>query len=211
MLLVAAHAGGADVPEVAALHQIPQPGEDPLGSLPTTVVPAHRGADEDVEVHVPTIARGGSDLASSGAMDLSFAFFADNASVPVDGKVYVLGGGFSALAMPQLPGRATFAVVAGFRFGSADAGKTQVIELRFLDSDGKFIIPAATLQFQSAGPGQDPARDVSISTVTYLSPMFGEPGVYSAQYWAGERLLTSVELTVEEQQPPAAVAGSRPN
>jgi hypothetical protein len=144
-------------------------------------------------------------------MELSFAFFADNASVPVDGKLYVLGGGFSALAMPQLPGRATFAVVAGFRFGSADAGKTQVIELRFLDGAGRFILPAATLQFQSAVQGQDPNRDVSISTVTYLSPMFGEPGLYSAQYWAGERLLTSVELSVEEQGAPAALPGSRPN
>ena len=143
-------------------------------------------------------------------MDLSFAFFADHASVPPDGKVYVLGGGFSALHLPRLPGQATFAVVAGFRFGGGDTGKTHVVELRLVDSRGKQLLPPATLQFQSAGPLPQEDRVVSVSTVTYLSPMFGEPGVYSAEFWAAERLLTTVDVLVEEQQAPPAI-GSRPN
>lgn len=147
-------------------------------------------------------------------MDLSFAFFADSASVPPDGKVYVLGGGFSTLALPQLPGRAGFVVVAGFRFRPSEMGRTHLVELRFLDGDDKLVIPAATLQFQSAGPQPDADREVSISTVTFLSPMFGEPGVYRAEYWDGDHLLESVRLSVEEQPPQAAVPGvpgSRPN
>jgi len=147
-------------------------------------------------------------------MDLSFAFFADNASVPADGKVYVLGGGFSALALPALPGRVTFAVVAGFRFNGEDAGRTHLVELRFLDAEGKLVLPVATLQFQSAGLVPEGEREVSVSTVTYLSPMFGEAGLYTVQFWAGDRPLTSLRLTVEaqQQQPLAPVdEGVRPN
>src|SRR5437660_5065712 len=117
-------------------------------------------------------------VASFAAVELSFAFFADSAVVPPDGKLYVLGGEFSTLALVQLPGRANFAVVAGFRFGPADVSQTRSVELRFVDADGKLVLPAASLQFQSAG-GQLPiGQEVSVSTVTFLQPMFGEPGTY---------------------------------
>jgi hypothetical protein len=144
-------------------------------------------------------------------MELSFAFFADSAVVPPDGKVYALGGGFSTLALPQLPGRAAFAVVAGFRFGPGDVGQTQQVELRLVDADGKLLIPAANLQFQSAGAKLDPGQEVSISTVTVLQPMFGEPGTYTAEFWAEGRRLTGVHLHVIERQPPPAISADRPN
>jgi hypothetical protein len=144
-------------------------------------------------------------------MELSFAFFADSAAVPPDGKVYVLGGGFSTLALPQLPGRAAFAVVAGFRFGPSDVGQTQQVELRLVDADGKLVIPAANLQFQSAGAKLEPGQEVSISTVTVLQPMFAEPGIYTAEFWAQARRLTGINLHVMERQAPPPVAGGRPN
>ena len=75
-------------------------------------------------------------------MDLSFAFFADSAVVPPDGKLYVLGGGFSALSMASLPGRAAFAVVAGFRFSAADVGQAHQVELRLTDAQGKLVLAA---------------------------------------------------------------------
>jgi hypothetical protein len=144
-------------------------------------------------------------------MELSFAFFADSAVVPPDGKVYVLGGGFSTLALPQLPGRAAFAVVAGFRFSAADVGQTRQVELRFVDADGKLVIPAAGLQFQSQGPGLEPGQEVSISTVTVLQPMFAEPGTYSAEFWHGAVRLEGINLHVLERQPPSPVPDERPN
>lgn len=144
-------------------------------------------------------------------MELSFAFFADSAVVPPDGKVYVLGGGFSTLALPQLPSRAAFAVVAGFRFGPGDVGQTQQVELRLVDADGKLVIPAANLQFQSAGAKLEPGQEVSISTVTVLQPMFAEPGTYTAEFWAVGQRLAGVSLHVIDRQGPQAVPGARPN
>ena len=142
-------------------------------------------------------------------MELDYAFFADTAAVPPDRKLYVLGGGFSTIALPEIPGRATFAVVAGFRFGRADSGRTHAVELRFTDEAGKLVIPPATLSFQSAGIPTDADVEVTVPTVSYISPTFGEPGRYAAELWAGDRLLYHVPLRVEEQ--PKGTAGNRPN
>lgn len=143
---------------------------------------------------------------------MCFAFFADSATVPPDGKLYVLGGGFSAIALPQLPGRASFAVVAGFRFLAADVNATHTVELRFVDALGKLVLPVANLQFQAAGALPDGQQQVTVSTVTYMNPTFGEPGQYSAGFWGGDRLLQSLPLVVAEQQQPAdSNAAHRPN
>jgi hypothetical protein len=144
-------------------------------------------------------------------MDLSFAFFADSAAVPPDGKLYVLGGGFSALSMASLPGRAAFAVVAGFRFNAADVGQAHQVEVRLIDSQDKLVLPPVTLQFQAAGARLVPGQEISISTVTILQPMFGEPGVYTTEFWTGGTRIGTVNLNVEERQTPAPVPGDRPN
>src|ERR1700737_783190 len=144
-------------------------------------------------------------------MELSFAFFADSAVVPPDGKVYVLGGGFSTLALPQLPGRAAFAVVAGFRFGAADVGQTQQVEVRLVDAEAKLVTPAANLQFQSQGGTLPAGQEISISTVTILQPMFGEPGTYTAEFWYEQVRLAGVNLHVMERQAPPPVPVERAN
>jgi len=143
-------------------------------------------------------------------MEMSFAFFADAATVPPDGKFYALGGGFSALALPSLPGMASFAVVAGFRFGTADAGQVHLVELRFVDMLGKLVLPPATMRFESAGPPPTGTGEVSVSTVSVLQPTLGEPGEYAAEFWHEGELLNSVRLNVLEQQRPAPAPGSPP-
>lgn len=144
-------------------------------------------------------------------MELSFAFFADSAVVPPDGKVYVLGGGFSTLQLAQLPGRAGFAVVAGFRFGPPDVGQTQQVEVRLVDAENKLVVPATSLQFQTQGAQLQPGQEVSLSTVTLLQPMFGEPGTYMVEFWHEEVRLTAINLHVVERQPPEPLPATRPN
>jgi hypothetical protein len=143
-------------------------------------------------------------------MEMSFAFFADAATVPPDGKLYVLGGGFSALALPQLPGMASFAVVAGFRFGAADAGQVHIIELRFVDTLGKLVLPPTTMRFESAGPPPPGTGEVSVSTVSVLHPTLGEPGEYAVEFWREGVLLSTVRLHVLEQQLPIGAPGGPP-
>lgn len=142
-------------------------------------------------------------------MELDYAFFADSAASP-DRKLYVLGGGFSTVQLPQIPGRITFAVCAGFRFNEFDAGKTYEVEMRFVDDEAKLVIPAATLQFQSAPIPAGTDLEITIPTITYVSPTFGEPGRYAAEYWLADRMLARVKLRVIEQ-PAQGAAGPLPN
>ena len=142
------------------------------------------------------------------AMEMDYAFFADSAASP-DRKLYCLGGGFSTITLPQIPGRAAFAVVGGFRFTAADSDKRYEIELRFVDTTDKLVIPPVTLQFQSAALPKDSDVEITVPTVTYIQPTFGDAGRYSAQYWIGDRMLTQVRLRVEEAAPGAL--GPQPN
>jgi hypothetical protein len=142
-------------------------------------------------------------------MEVTFAFFADSATVPPDGKLYVLGGGFSNMMFAELPAKAAFAVVGGFRFAIAELTVNHSVELRLVDADGKFVFAPATLQFQSAGPPPPGASEVNIPTVTFLQPTFAEPGTYVAEFWHQDRLVGSVRLTVEERKAP--VPPGRPN
>ena len=137
-------------------------------------------------------------------MELDYAFFADSAAAP-DRKLYVLGGGFSTIQVPALPQRLTFAVCAGFRFTAADLGRSYDIEMRFVDEHAKLVTEPATLHFQAAPLAPETDLEVTVPTITYISPTFGDPGRYAAEYWLGERLLTTVPLRVLEQ-PLAPVA-----
>jgi hypothetical protein len=141
-------------------------------------------------------------------MDMAFALLADHAAVPPDGKLYVLGGGINMLVIPELPGRAVFDVVGGFRFSPTDSHSVHSVELRLCDADGKLVLPPATLRFQAATsvpPGQD---EVLVSTVTHMAPMFGDPGRYRAEYWSEGRMLAWIGVTVTAQPP--TVPGPRP-
>jgi hypothetical protein len=52
---------------------------------------------------------------------------------------------------------------------------------------------------------------VSLSTVTLLQPMFGEPGTYMVEFWHEEVRLTAINLHVVERQPPEPLPATRPN
>jgi hypothetical protein len=139
-------------------------------------------------------------------MEIDYAFFAETAAIPPDRKFYVLGGGLFHIGLPQIPGRATFCVVAGFRFGPDDAGHVHRVELRFVDSEGRLVIQPVEMNFQSGPPPTGEELDICLPTVTYISPMFGEEGRYFAEYWLEDQMLTRIRLRVQEHQPAPAVA-----
>jgi hypothetical protein len=139
-------------------------------------------------------------------VDIAYALLADNAAVPPDGKLYALGGGINSLGLVQIPGRAGFAAVAGFRFIGADAGSVFEVELRLVDADGGLVAPPSTLRFQT---GETVRPEELINTVTYMAPMFGEAGAYRVEYWASGRLLAALGLSVV-QRPAQPVPGVAP-
>jgi Family of unknown function (DUF6941) len=138
-------------------------------------------------------------------MEIDYAFFAEHAAIPPDRKFYVLGGGLFHIGLPQIPGRAAFFIVAGFRFGPEDAGRAHHVELRFVDSEGKLVIQPAEMNFQTGAPPDGEELDICLPMVSYITPMFGDEGRYAAEYWSDGEMLARVRLRVQEQQPAPAV------
>ena len=141
-------------------------------------------------------------------MEIAFAFLADQAVLPPDGKFYVLGGGLATLALPELPYRFGFCVVAGFRFQASELVQARSVEVRLIDSQSKLVVTPATVNFPS-GMAPDGAEEVTVQTVIQLVAMFGEPGQYAVQIWAEQQLMTTIKLGVRERQQPEL--GPRPN
>jgi hypothetical protein len=139
-------------------------------------------------------------------VEIAYAFLADHAAVPPDGKLYVLGGGIDSLSLAQVPGRVGFFVVAGFRFSRADAGSVFEVESRLVDADGGLVIPPNTLRFQT---GESIPQEHTVNTVGYMAPMFGDAGSYRVEFWWSGRPLAGIGLTVVQrapQPPPGAPA-----
>ena len=62
-----------------------------------------------------------------------------------------------------------------------------------------------SVNFTITAPGANPP------TVTVLQPMFGEPGVYTTEFWTGGNRIGAMNLNVEERKPPDRVPADRPN
>ena len=132
-------------------------------------------------------------------MELQFAFLAESATVPPDRKFYVLGGGFSAVALASFPARIGFAAVSGWRVTGSDAGQRHELEARFVDSAGGLVVPKVPMLFQFPPEAPPPEREVIVPAVTFFSPMISEKGGYQVQYWFGGTQVGSVGLYIDEQ------------
>jgi len=132
-------------------------------------------------------------------MKLSFCFLADAATVAPDGKAYVLGGGFSAITLVQIPGQAGFTVVSGYRLDAADLGRPHVVEVRLVDHLSRLVTPPAQLRFESRGEPPAGLAEVSASAVTPLQATIAEPGSYAVEFWYEGKLLESIGLQIVEQ------------
>ena len=141
-------------------------------------------------------------------MKLSYCFLADAATVAPDGKAYVLGGGFSAITLVQIPGNATFTVVSGYRLEASELGRAHTIEVRLVDHLSKLVMPPSQLKFESRGTPPAGIAEVSASAVTPLTAMIAEPGSYAVEFWYEGRLLDSVGLQIVEQARLQATPGT---
>ena len=144
-------------------------------------------------------------------MEMGYSFLADYAVVPPDGKVYAMGLGFDNLVFAELPAQGRFAVVAAFRLNAADIEARHEVELRLVDADGKLVVAPATLQLQVQinGPKPEGPTEVTLPTITYMTPTFDQAGVYNLEFWYQARILSSIRVNVHEQQ--AVAQGPRPN
>lgn len=82
-------------------------------------------------------------------MRVAVAVLADSAVAnPQDGKLYILGGGISAIGVQRFPAQhPALSLALGVEFAPSECGRPHTLEVTFLDPDGTPLLPKLTQQF----------------------------------------------------------------
>jgi len=91
-------------------------------------------------------------------MDLDFLLVADRAEA-LNGKLYLMGGGWDRVTLPQFPGSATFDVALGVLIGYTETNVRHEFQLTLEDDDNQVVLGPVTGQFElGRPPGIKPAQ-----------------------------------------------------
>jgi|SRR5215472_7874872 len=91
-------------------------------------------------------------------MDLDFLLVADRAEA-VNGKLYLLGGGWDRITLPHYPGPANFDVALGVLVGYTETNEKHEFQLRLEDDDNQVVLGPVAGQFElGRPPGLKPAQ-----------------------------------------------------
>jgi hypothetical protein len=139
-------------------------------------------------------------------LEVDFMMLADGAQA-VGGKLYVLGGGWTNLLVPELPGRpqAPFAVALGITVPYNLTNRRFTLALELADSDSNRVGDVFTAEFeQGRPPGLRPGATQSILIGINAHPEFPAPGRYNFSASIDGEPLKSVPFEVVAQAPPVA-------
>lgn len=134
-------------------------------------------------------------------MDLDFALLADAADVSM-GKLYVMGGAFDTVHVPQFPAtHPMLAVVLRFLLGPMDLDRKHALQILLLDADAKHIASAQGELSVPKAPNSPPGwKQAVILPLRFFNVPFREPGHYSIEILLNEQMIKAIPLRVI--QPP---------
>jgi hypothetical protein len=135
------------------------------------------------------------------SVSLDYLLVADGAHV-VGGKLYVLGGGWDRLTVPQLPGQPAtpFAVAVGVRVPWGLTNRKLGFTMDVLDADGGEVARLAGGEFEAGRPpGLRVGAPQRFQLAVPAAPEFPEPGTYVIRCTVdGETLgQTTIEVTAK--------------
>jgi hypothetical protein len=113
---------------------------------------------------------------------IPYMFLADGADA-VGGKLYILGGGWDRLMVPELPGRSIkpFAIALGIRVPYSHTNRKFVLTIELVDADGAQVGDPLQLGGLEIGrpPGLTPGTAQNTPVGVGTNPEFPGPGRYS--------------------------------
>jgi hypothetical protein len=134
-------------------------------------------------------------------LEVDFMMLADGAQA-VGGKLYVLGGGWTHLLVPELPGKpnAPFAVTLGVTVPYSLTNRRFSLAVELTDSDGERVGEVFSAEFeQGRPPGLRPGASQSILVAINANVEFPAPGRYSFSASIDGELMRSVAFEVVAQ------------
>jgi len=91
-------------------------------------------------------------------MELDFLLVADRAEA-VNGKLYLLGGAWDRITLPQFPGQANFDVALGVMVGYTETNERHEFGLTLEDDDNQVVLGPVSGQLElGRPPGLKPAQ-----------------------------------------------------
>jgi hypothetical protein len=135
-------------------------------------------------------------------LEVEFMMVADGAQA-VGGKLYVLGGGWTHLFMPQFPGQpAHFSLVIGLTVPWHLTNRRFNFAVELTDADNNRVAELGSGQFeQGRPPGLRPGSSQRVLLAIGAAPEFPAPGRYVFHVSIDGQRLRSTVFEVVEQSP----------
>ena len=132
-------------------------------------------------------------------MRTDFLLVADAAQV-ADGKLYLLGGAWNRIALPQFPMAAPLAVAVGLMVGWEETNQDHVARLTIDDEDGALVLGPIEMRFEVGRPaGTKPGEDQRVVMAVNGQVGFQKPGGYAVVVRLGEDELARTSFRVAAQ------------
>jgi hypothetical protein len=145
--------------------------------------------------------------------NVPYMFLADSAEA-LGGKLYVLGGGWDRLLIPNLPGPSIkpFSLALAVMVPYSHTNRKFTLSIELVDSDGKQLGQALQIGLDSGRPpGLTAGTPQSVPVAITMNPTFPGPSRYSVVARIDGSIKNNVSFEVMPLQvpfvPPAPVAG----
>jgi hypothetical protein len=137
-------------------------------------------------------------------MKMALAVLADAAVAnPVDGKMYIIGGGFDTLAVQRFPAQhPALALALQLLVAPSECGRPKKLEVHAVDADGRPFQPPFTVEVTPPRNPIDPGLPTPIGLVgTFQQLQFAKPGEYAFNVLVDGSEIVSLPLRVIQAPP----------
>jgi hypothetical protein len=140
-------------------------------------------------------------------MEIGFLLLADH-SEAVNGKLYMTGGGWNVLRLPELPHEWGFHIALGLDVAWDETNRRHNLQVNIHDPDGTELGDGLSAEFETGRPpGMPPGQDQRLVMSIGASATFSTSGPHAAVVQVnGEELgRARFYLTEAPQEPPTNV------
>jgi hypothetical protein len=140
-------------------------------------------------------------------MKIGFLLLSDH-SEAVNGKLYMTGGGWNVLTLPELPHDWSFHIALGVDVAWDETNQRHSLNLNIQDPDGLELGEGFSAEFETGRPpgmpaGQEQRLVMSIGTTT----TFSTSGPHAVVVQINEEEVGRARFYLGEGQPPAEATG----
>ena len=129
-------------------------------------------------------------------MEVEFLILAD-AVQAVNGKLYMLGGGWTTLHAATIPTTHPLGIALGFRVPWQETNQVHRLEIRMVDADGAAIIQPMQAQLEMGRPpGLRAGADQTAVMAVNAAVQLGKEGRYEVQVAVEGQIVRAVAFDV---------------